>query len=95
MEGPVRSTSRMPTECPARDSESASWVVTEDLPTPPLPERTCGEEQLGGSHRGGQSAGTDKNDVFDIFKRHCRSWIRVKVMRRVGLEIPRVGRVMM
>ena len=40
IEGPVRSMSRMPTEWPARDSESASWVVMEDLPTPPLPERT-------------------------------------------------------
>ena len=42
MEGPVRSMSRMPTEWPARDKERASWVVMEDLPTPPLPERTCG-----------------------------------------------------
>lgn len=41
IEGPVRSMSRTPTECPARESERASWVVTEDLPTPPLPERTC------------------------------------------------------
>ena len=40
MEGPVRSMSRMPTLCPARDRESASCVVMEDLPTPPLPERT-------------------------------------------------------
>jgi len=40
MEGPVRSTSRMPTEWPARERERASWVVMEDLPTPPLPERT-------------------------------------------------------
>ena len=39
MEGPVRSISRMPTEWPSRDRERASWVVTEDLPTPPLPER--------------------------------------------------------
>lgn len=42
MEGPVRSMSRIPTEWPARESESASWVVMEDLPTPPLPERTYG-----------------------------------------------------
>ena len=41
MEGPVRSMSRIPTEWPACDNESASWVVIEDLPTPPLPERTC------------------------------------------------------
>ena len=40
MEGPVRSMSRMPTEWPARDSESASWVVMDDLPTPPLPDST-------------------------------------------------------
>ncbi len=40
MEGPVRSMSRIPTEWPASDSESATWVVIEDLPTPPLPERT-------------------------------------------------------
>ena len=42
IEGPVRSMSRMPTEWPARDSESASWVVMDDLPTPPLPDRTWG-----------------------------------------------------
>ncbi len=40
MEGPVRSISRMPTDLPARERDSASWVVMEDLPTPPLPERT-------------------------------------------------------
>ena len=40
IEGPVRSISRMPTEWPARERERASWVVIEDLPTPPLPERT-------------------------------------------------------
>ena len=40
IEGPVRSMSRTPTEWPASDNESASWVVMEDLPTPPLPERT-------------------------------------------------------
>ena len=41
IDGPVRSISRIPTALPARDRESASWVVTEDFPTPPLPERTC------------------------------------------------------
>jgi len=40
MFGPVRSTSRTPTEWPSVARESASWVVIEDLPTPPLPERT-------------------------------------------------------
>lgn len=40
MDGPVRSMSRIPTEWPARERESASWVVMEDFPTPPLPERT-------------------------------------------------------
>ena len=40
IEGPVRSMSRIPTEWPARDSESASWVVMDDLPTPPLPDST-------------------------------------------------------
>lgn len=40
MEGPVRSMSSMPTEWPARVRESANCVVVEDLPTPPLPERT-------------------------------------------------------
>lgn len=40
MEGPVRSMSRTPTEWPASDNESASWVVTEDFPTPPLPDST-------------------------------------------------------
>ena len=41
MEGPVRSMSRIPTDFPARERDKASWVVTEDLPTPPLPDRTC------------------------------------------------------
>ena len=40
MEGPVRSMSRIPTEWPARVSESANCVVIDDLPTPPLPDRT-------------------------------------------------------
>lgn len=31
----------MPTLWPERERERASWVVTEDLPTPPLLERTC------------------------------------------------------
>lgn len=34
--------SRIPTEWPASDSESASWVVMDDLPTPPLPESIWG-----------------------------------------------------
>lgn len=42
MLGPVRSTSRTPTVWPRRARERASWTVTEDLPTPPLPERTWG-----------------------------------------------------
>ena len=42
IDGPVRSMSRIPTEWPARDSESASWVVMDDLPTPPLPDSTWG-----------------------------------------------------
>lgn len=40
MEGPVRSISRMPTECPLNDRVRASCVVTLDFPTPPLPEST-------------------------------------------------------
>ena len=36
----MRSMSRIPTEWPARLRESANCVVVEDLPTPPLPERT-------------------------------------------------------
>lgn len=36
----MRSMSRIPTEEPARERERASWVVMDDLPTPPLPERT-------------------------------------------------------
>ncbi len=47
MDGPVRSMSRIPTERPASERESASWVVMEDLPTPPLPERTY-DEQVNG-----------------------------------------------
>ncbi len=46
MEGPVRSMSRMPTDFPARERERASWVVMEDLPTPPLPERTFESREL-------------------------------------------------
>ena len=53
IEGPVRSISRMPTEWPARERESASWIVMEDLPTPPLPERTCGREVNKVDVRGG------------------------------------------
>lgn len=41
MEGPVRSMSRIPTDFPWRDSARASWRVTDDLPTPPLPDKTC------------------------------------------------------
>lgn len=41
IEGPVRSISRIPTECPCKANDRASWAVTDDLPTPPLPERTC------------------------------------------------------
>lgn len=40
MEGPVRSMSRIPTDFPRRESARASCSVTEDLPTPPLPDRT-------------------------------------------------------
>lgn len=40
MEGPVRSMSRMPTDLPCRVRARASWRVTEDLPTPPLPDNT-------------------------------------------------------
>lgn len=40
IEGPVKSISRTPTEWPAREKESASWVVIEDFPTPPLPDST-------------------------------------------------------
>jgi len=46
MEGPVRSMSRMPTDLPARERESASCVVMEDLPTPPLPDSTCTEREF-------------------------------------------------
>lgn len=45
MDGPVRSMSRMPTDLPCRERARASCSVTEDLPTPPLPDRTwiyCG-----------------------------------------------------
>ena len=44
MLGPVRSMSRMPTLWPCWVRARASWIVTLDLPTPPLPERmrtTC------------------------------------------------------
>lgn len=58
MEGPVRSMSRMPTECEAWVRARASCVVTEDLPTPPLPERICGGGGLvGWVSRGGGCLG--------------------------------------
>ena len=38
MEGPVTSASRTPTARPVRRVSTASWLVTMDLPTPPLPE---------------------------------------------------------
>ncbi|RII21735.1 hypothetical protein CUC08_Gglean000902 [Alternaria sp. MG1] len=38
--GPVKSISKTPTECPCNDRVRASWVVTLDFPTPPLPEST-------------------------------------------------------
>lgn len=31
----------MPTDLPWRERARASWRVTEDLPTPPLPDSTC------------------------------------------------------
>jgi hypothetical protein len=40
IEGPVKSMSRMPVFWFKRERERASCVVMEDLPTPPLPERT-------------------------------------------------------
>lgn len=40
IEGPVRSMSRMPTDLPCRVRARASWRVTEDFPTPPLPDNT-------------------------------------------------------
>ena len=58
IEGPVRSMSRMPTEWPARERERASWVVMEDLPTPPLPDRTCrrsGQYDVGSVADGGEA----------------------------------------
>lgn len=42
----MRSTSRMPTERPCRERASASWRVTDDLPTPPFPERICVREWM-------------------------------------------------
>lgn len=41
MEGPVMSASRMPTLLPRRASSVAMAPVTNDLPTPPLPESTA------------------------------------------------------
>lgn len=73
MEGPVRSTSSTPTEWPAKDNDSASWVVTEDFPTPPFPEstwnvlvsRTGGDSKSAG--RGGRS---HQDDLLDFGERH-------------------------
>ena len=40
MDGPVMSASRMAVRWPRRCMVTASWLVTMDLPTPPLPEMT-------------------------------------------------------
>jgi len=40
IEGPVMSASMTPTLKPRRCMVTASWLVTMDLPTPPLPETT-------------------------------------------------------
>lgn len=57
----MRSVSRMPTGWPARERDSASCVVVEDLPTPPLPERTWvrrgGVSGLGGGGEGEGAGG--------------------------------------
>ncbi len=82
MEGPVRSMSRMPTECEAWVRARASCVVTEDLPTPPLPERICGGGGLvgvgelgwvswGGGSWCGEGGGAYQDDMFDAVERHC------------------------
>ena len=62
MEGPVRSMSSIPTVCPDRERDRPSWVVMEDFPTPPLPERTffCQYCCIKVNRR------TYKNDVFDF-----------------------------
>ena len=41
MEGPVTSASRMAVRWPRRCMVTANWLVTMDLPTPPLPETTA------------------------------------------------------
>ena len=38
MEKPQMSPSTMPTRCPPRRNETARFELTDDLPTPPLPE---------------------------------------------------------
>ena len=68
MEGPVRSRSRMPTLWEARERERASWVVIEDLPTPPLPERILVAVSWEGW--GGSGEGTYEDDVFYVCERH-------------------------
>ena len=40
MEGPVMSASSTATRLPRRCMVTANWLVTMDLPTPPLPETT-------------------------------------------------------
>ena len=56
----------MPTLCPARDRDRASCVVMEDLPTPPLPERTLTKKSqfLSLRTRGGKY----QDDIIDVGK---------------------------
>lgn len=52
----------------------ASCVVTEDLPTPPLPERICGVERSrvsgGGGGVGSFGCGPYQDDVLDAGEGH-------------------------
>lgn len=69
IDGPVRSMSSIPTDFPASERESASWVVIEDLPTPPLPESTCPPlEDLPGYFK----EHTNQNYVLHIVERHIQ-----------------------
>jgi len=86
IDGPVRSMSRMPTEWEAWVRVRASCVVTEDLPTPPLPERICGVERSrvsgggGGEKRevGSVECGPYQDDVLDAGEGHRdRGLVRV------------------
>jgi hypothetical protein len=72
IEGPVRSISSTPTECPNKERDRASCVVTDDFPTPPLPDRTYVNGPWSAASLNGEVRSTHQHDVLDFGERHDR-----------------------